>query len=74
MFLRKFHDCCEEQSTVWAQWVGEVFPMPHALRIARGLLPKGNSFAEIAPELRPIAVFTLAVTVIAIFSYRETLD
>jgi len=59
---------------VWAQWVGEVFPMTHALRIARGLLLKGNGFAEIAPELWPIAAFTLAVTVIATFSYRETLD
>ncbi|HMC44449.1 MAG TPA: ABC transporter permease, partial [Caballeronia sp.] len=59
---------------VWAQWLGELFPMTHALRIARGLLLKGNGLAEIAPELWPIAAFTLVVTVIATFSYRETLD
>ena len=58
---------------VWAQWLGEVFPMTHALRITRGLLLKGNGLAEIAPELWPMAVFTLVVTVIATFSYRETL-
>ena len=59
---------------IWAQWLGELFPMTHALRIARGLLLKGNGLAEIAPELWPIAAFTLVVTVIATFSYRETLD
>jgi hypothetical protein len=59
---------------VWAQCIGELFPMTHALRIARGLLLKGNGLVEIAPELWPIAAFTVVVTVIAVVSYRETLD
>jgi ABC-2 type transport system permease protein len=59
---------------VWAQWVGELFPTTHAMRIVRGLLLKGNGVSELAPELWPIAAFTLIVTVVAIWSYRETLD
>jgi ABC-2 type transport system permease protein len=59
---------------IWAQWVGEIFPTTHALRIVRGVLLKGNDAAEILPELWPIAVFTLAVTIVAIWFYRETLD
>jgi ABC-2 type transport system permease protein len=59
---------------VWAQWLGEIFPVTHALRIVRGILLKGNGIAEIAPELWPIVLFTLAVAVVAIWSYRETLD
>jgi ABC-2 type transport system permease protein len=59
---------------IWAQWVGEVFPTTHALRIVRGVLLKGNGVADIAPELWPIAVFTLVLAVIATWSYRETLD
>ena len=59
---------------VWAQWAGEVFPVTHALRIARGVLLKGNGLGEIVPELWPMAAFTLVVTVIATWSYRETLD
>src|SRR5580698_8449325 len=59
---------------VWAQWAGELFPTTHALRIARGVLLKGNGFGEIVPELWPMAAFTLVVTVIATWSYRETLD
>jgi ABC-2 type transport system permease protein len=48
--------------------------MTHALRFERGLLLKGNGLAEIAPDLWPIAVFTLVVAVIAFWSYRQTLD
>src|SRR5580692_2883930 len=59
---------------VWAQWAGEIFPVTHALRIVRGVLLKGNGFAEIAPELWPIAVFTLVIALIATWSYRETLE
>jgi ABC-2 type transport system permease protein len=59
---------------VWAQWAGELFPITHALRIVRGVLLKGNGIAEIAPELWPIAAFTLVVAAIATWSYRETLD
>lgn len=58
----------------WAQWLGEIFPVTHALRIVRGVLLKGNGLAEIMPELWPIAVFTLAVAAIAVWFYRETLD
>jgi ABC-2 type transport system permease protein len=59
---------------VWARWVGEILPITHALRIVRGVLLKGNGFAEIVTELWPIAIFTLVVAVIATWSYRETLD
>jgi ABC-2 type transport system permease protein len=59
---------------IWAQWAGEIFPTTHALRIVRGILLKGNGAAAILPELWPIALFTLVVGAIAIWSYRETLD
>jgi ABC-2 type transport system permease protein len=59
---------------VWARWAGEVLPMTHVLRIVRGILLKGNGFLEIAPDLWPIALFTLAVGVVATWSYRVTLD
>jgi len=59
---------------IWAQWVGEIFPTTHALRIARGVLLKGNGVSEILPELWPIVAFTLVITMIAAWFYRETLD
>jgi ABC-2 type transport system permease protein len=59
---------------IWAQWIGELMPMTHAIRIIRGMLLKGNGVAEIAPELWPIALFTLIVMGVAAWFYRETLD
>ena len=59
---------------IWAQWLGEVFPVTHALRIVRGVLLKGNGLADIVPELWPIVAFTLVVAVIATWCYRVTLD
>jgi ABC-2 type transport system permease protein len=58
----------------WAQWVGEVFPTTHAMRIVRGILIKGNDTPDILPELWPIAVFMVAVVAIAVWCYRETLE
>jgi ABC-2 type transport system permease protein len=59
---------------IWAQWIGELMPMTHATRIIRGMLLKGNGVEEIAPELWPMALFTLLVMGIAAWFYRETLD
>jgi len=59
---------------VWAQWLGEVLPLTHFLRIVRGILLKGNEAPEIVPELWPIAAFLLAAAMIALLRYRTTLD
>jgi len=59
---------------VWAQWIGEIFPTTHAMRIVRGVLLKGNTTPDILPELWPIAAFMVAVVAIAVWCYRETLE
>jgi ABC-2 type transport system permease protein len=58
----------------WAQWIGEIFPATHAIRIVRGVLLKGNGIGEIVPELWPMAIFTLFVVAVGAWLYRETLD
>jgi ABC-2 type transport system permease protein len=58
----------------WAQWLGEVLPLTHFLRIVRGILLKGNGMAEIYPNVWPVALFLLIAGAIALNRYRETLD
>jgi ABC-2 type transport system permease protein len=59
---------------VWAQAIGEALPLTHAVRICRGLLLKGDGLADIWQDVWPIAAFALVVGIIAVRSYRETLD
>ena len=58
----------------WAQLIGEVMPLTHFLRAVRGILLKGNGFADIVPHIWPIALFMLAAGLVAMQRYRETLD
>jgi ABC transporter DrrB family efflux protein len=59
---------------LWAQWIGEMFPTTHAMRIMRGVLLKGNGTAEIMPDLWPMALFAAAAVGVAAWFYRETLE
>ena len=58
----------------WAQDIGEILPLTHYLRVVRGILLKGNGFAEISPDLWPIALFLVVMLAIGIKRYRQTLD
>ena len=58
----------------WAQWLGEILPLTHFLRIVRGILLKGNGLPEIFPNMWPIGLFLLIAGAIALNRYRETLD
>jgi ABC-2 type transport system permease protein len=58
----------------WAQYVGELLPLTHFLRVVRGILLKGNTFGQLWPELWPMLLFLLAAGVVALKRYRQTLD
>ena len=58
----------------WAQDIGEILPATHFLRIARGILLKGNDFGNILGELWPLGLFTLVAGTIALLRFRRTLD
>lgn len=59
---------------VWAQYIGNLLPLTHFLRIVRGILLKGNGVRDIAPEVWPIALFVVVALAIGIKRYRQTLD
>ncbi|MBV8604275.1 MAG: ABC transporter permease [Pelomonas sp.] len=59
---------------VWAQWLGEVLPLTHFLRIVRGLMLKGSDAAALWPDVWPLLLFMLAAGVLAVKRYRMTVD
>ncbi|MGE5144120.1 MAG: ABC transporter permease [Acidobacteriota bacterium] len=58
----------------WAQYLGQILPLTHFLRIVRGVLLKGNGWSEIGQEAWPIAVFMVVVMLIGLRAFRSTLD
>ncbi len=59
---------------VWAQYLGDMLPLTHFLRIVRGILLKGSGFFEVWREVIPILIFMAVVMTIAFKRYRNTLD
>jgi ABC-2 type transport system permease protein len=58
----------------WAQYIGEVFPLTHFLRIVRGILLKGNGIPDVWPEVWPLMLFAAVMLTVGIKRYRQTLD
>lgn len=59
---------------VWAQWLGELFPLTHFNRIVREILLKGADTSAILPELLAIVVFLVLALALALNRYKQTLD
>jgi len=59
---------------VWAQWLGEVIPVTHFLRVVRGALLKGQGLGDMWRELMALIAFVCVVTALAMARYRRTLD
>lgn len=59
---------------VWAQAIGEVFPLTHFLRAVRGIMLKGNGIGVVAGHLWPVAGFMVVALFIGMKRYRQTLD
>ena len=59
---------------VWAQWIGEILPVTHFLRVVRGILLKGNGPVEIWPDVWPLIIFMFLVGTLALLRFRRTLD
>ena len=58
----------------WARAIGEVLPLTHFVRAARGVLLKGEGGAFIGYEMWPVALFALAAAALALAAYRRRLD
>jgi ABC-2 type transport system permease protein len=58
----------------WARVIGEMLPLTHFVRAARGVLLKGQGAALVAQEIWPVALFGLAAGAVALAAYRRRID
>ena len=59
---------------VWAQYLGEIFPITHFLRIVRAIMLKGADWNAVSFEISILAGFILLYMALALMRFRRTLD
>jgi ABC-2 type transport system permease protein len=57
-----------------AQWLAEIFPMTHFMRLIRGILLRAATLADLWPELAALGAFIVIVLGVAIARTRKRLD
>jgi ABC-2 type transport system permease protein len=57
-----------------AQWLAEIFPLTHFLRIVRGIVLRGASLGDVSGELWPLALFLGVTLTLAALRFRKRLD
>jgi ABC-2 type transport system permease protein len=58
----------------WAQYLGEIFPLKHFLRLIRSVMLKGADLQSVAGSLFALAIFVFLLSAAALLRFRRTLD
>ena len=58
----------------WAQALGNLLPLTHFNRAARGVFLKGGDWSDLWPSLWPVALFGIVILALASKFFRRTLD
>ena len=58
----------------WAQYVGEILPLTHFIRITRSIMLKGATIADLRYDAVALVVLMLIAMTIAVTRFRRTLD
>jgi len=59
---------------VIAQWIAEVLPLTHFLRLIRGVMLRGAQLLELWPDVLALLAFTTVMMTLAILRFRKRLD
>jgi ABC-2 type transport system permease protein len=57
-----------------AQWLAEVLPLTHFIRLVRGIVLRGADLGDLWPELVALATFSAVTLTIATLRFRKRLD
>jgi ABC-2 type transport system permease protein len=58
----------------WAQYLGEIFPLTHFIRIARAVMLKGSTLMDLRFDAGMLVLLMLIAMGIAVTRFRRTLD
>jgi ABC-2 type transport system permease protein len=56
------------------QWIAEVLPLTHFLRLIRGVMLRGAGLFELWPDVLALLAFTAVMMTLAILRFRKRLD
>ena len=56
-----------------AQWIGEVLPLTHFIRLMRGILLRGAELGELTPEIWPLLLFFAVTVSLAVSRFQKRL-
>jgi ABC-2 type transport system permease protein len=56
-----------------AQWIGEVLPLTHFIRMMRGILLRGADLGELTPEIWPLLLFFAVTVSLAVSRFQKRL-
>ncbi|GHC70503.1 ABC transporter permease [Limoniibacter endophyticus] len=59
---------------IWAQYLGEIFPLTHFIRVVRAVMLKGADFYEVIWQIGALCVFIAVFAAMALSRFRRTLD
>ncbi len=59
---------------VWAQTLGEIFPLTHFLRVVRAILLKGAEWNEVSSSVYALMICVAVLLVMALKRFKPTLD
>lgn len=57
-----------------AQWIAELLPLTHFLRLIRGVMLRGADLSELWPDWLALVVFIAVMMALAILRFRKNLD
>ena len=58
----------------FAQWLAEVLPLTHFMRLVRGVMLRGATLPELWPDIMALVGFTLVMMTVAVAGFRKRLD
>lgn len=63
-----------EGMPIAAQYIAELLPLTHFVRLIRGIVLRGASIGELLVELQALGIFTVITLTLAVLRFRKRLD